>query len=368
MAKRTLWIVPVLLGLALTAIVAQQPGQLPPPPPADAEQAQAGDPVIRTSVLNILVPVTVLDKSNKPVNGLTPLDFELYDNLKRQKITEDVAAHPISLVIAVQANAGMEQILPNIRKMGSLLNSLVLGELGEVSIIAFDHRIQTMTPFTSDPDKISEALKKIKPGSTSSRLNDAAMESVNLLRRRPTTRKRIMLLISEARDYGSEIHVRDVLTAMEFANVVSYSIDVSHLLTSLTTTAQPQRPNPIPVEGRRLPNGQMATYTTDAQVTVGNWTPVFKEIFTQIKGVFIANPLEVFTRYTGGREYSFLTQRAFEQAVADIGDELHSQYLLTYSPNNQNEAGFHDIRVRILKPDLEVRTRDGYYLAGKPPQ
>ena len=72
------------------------------------------------------------------------------------------------------------------------------------------------------------------------------------------------------------------------------------------------------------------------------------------------------TQYTGGREYSFMSQRALEQAVSDIGEELHSQYLLTYSPNNQEDAGFHDIKVRVLKPDLDVRTRDGYYLAGRP--
>src|SRR5262249_54151495 len=196
-----------------------------------------------------------------------------------------------------------------------------------------------------------------KPGSNSSRLNDAVMEGVNQLARRPRERKRIILIVSESRDYGSEIHVRDVLTKMEFSNIVAYSVDVSHLLTSLTAPVQPNRPNPIPVEGRRLPNGQIATPSTDAALNVGNWVPVFKEIFTQVKGIFIKNPLEVFTQYTGGREYSFMSQRALEQAVSDIGEELHSQYLLTYNPNNRDEAGFHEIKVRVLKPELEVRNR-----------
>jgi hypothetical protein len=50
--------------------------------------------------------------------------------------------------------------------------------------------------------------------------------------------------------------------------------------------------------------------------------------------------------------------------VQKIGDELHSQYLLSYSPNN-HEAGFHKIVVSVMKPDLTVRVRDGYWTAAQ---
>src|SRR5262245_59456334 len=53
----------------------------------------------------VMAPVTVLDKAGKPFTGLTVLDFRLYDNGKLQTITEDVATHPISLVVAIQSNA-----------------------------------------------------------------------------------------------------------------------------------------------------------------------------------------------------------------------------------------------------------------------
>jgi VWFA-related protein len=362
-----------------------QPGQLPPKDPGAAPQApqaqapegqpaqiqddsQGDDAKFAISTINILVPVTVRDRDGKFVSGLSPLDFALFDNGKRQQITEDVATHPISLVVAVQANSGMEQILPNVRKIGSLLNDLVLGESGEIAVMQFDHRIQTLTNFTSNPDEIGEALKKLKQGSATSKLNDAAMQAVNMLRNRPANRKRVLLLVSEARDYGSEINVREVLTAMEFANVVVFSVDVSHLMTSLTGKTEPNRPNPVPPEARFYPGGNIGTINMDSQTAqLGTYVPLFKEIFAQVKGIFIKNPLEVFTRYTGGREYGFMTQKGLEQAVADIGQELHSQYLLTYRPNNMLEGGFHDISVTVLKPDLKVTARDGYWLAAKPP-
>jgi hypothetical protein len=59
-----------------------------------------------------------------------------------------------------------------------------------------------------------------------------------------------------------------------------------------------------------------------------------------------------------------MNQKELDRAVSELGEELHSQYLLTYTPNNQEESGFHTINVQVLKPDLKVRARDGYYIAG----
>ena len=315
----------------------------------------------------VIAPVTVVDSKGKFVTGLTPLDFRLYDNGKLQVITEDIATHPVSLAVVIQSNAAVEKILPQIQKSASLYDSLVLGEAGEMTVIGFDHRIQRLTQgFTSDPEKIKEAFKKLKPGSSSSRLNDAAMDGINQLKNRPKNFKRILLLISESRDGGSELHVRDVMDAADFANVVIYSVDISHLVTSLTAKVEPNRPSSTPVPTRSLPGGYVNTPTTDSQMDMGNWTPVIKEIYTATKAIFVKNPLEVFTKYSGGREYSFMTQRGLDQAVSDIGEELHSQYLLTYSPNNKAEAGFHEIVVQIALPDMKVRTRNGYWYSGKP--
>ncbi len=153
------------LGNVMTAVtiagslLAQEPTRSPEP----AQQDQA-DLIFRQQNLFIMAPVTVHDTKGNIVNGLTPLDFELYDNGKPQLITEDAASHPVSMVVAVQASANMVGILPGIRKIGSLFSGLVLGENGEIAVLSFDHRVQTMTDFTSDSDKISDAFKKLKIG------------------------------------------------------------------------------------------------------------------------------------------------------------------------------------------------------------
>ena len=355
-----------IFGAGAAFLWAQQPAQAP------AETPEEGVQTIRQQVNAVQAPVTVLDRNGRTVNGLNALDFTLLDNGKPQHIEEDLASHPISLVVAIQANSGMEKVLPQIRKIGSLFDNLVIGQDGEIAVIAFDHRIRTLTNFTSDPDQIHAAFSrdKLTAGSWTSALNDGAMAGINMLKTRDPHRKRIMILISESRDQGSGLHVRDVLTEAEFANVVVYPMDVSHLITSLTGTPPPgpSAMNRIPPGGiGGLPGGNVNTPTLDLQnYNNGDWTPVFKEIFIAVKGIFVPNPLEVYSKFTGGREFPFYTQKGLEQAVDDIGQELHNQYILTYIPTTKDEAGYHTIRVEVDKPDMKVFTREGYWIAAQP--
>lgn len=353
-------------------LAAQTPTQNPP------QQSDASDKPIVVEHREVLVPVTVQDQSHNSVRDLTPYDFRLFDNGKAQKITQDMAQHPLSVVVVIQANNDVGMFLPKIVKQASALESLVVGSGGEVAVIAFDHRFQQLTGFTSDDAQIDAAFRKLcvepassrlctaKTGSYTAQLNDAAMEGINLLKTRPPGRRRVMLLISENRDKGSSTKAREVLTEAEFNNVVMYSLDISQLLDALSSKAQPNRPDPRPPGAVFLGGGNTDTPTTQSQMNMGNWVPALKDIFLAAKGVFVHDPLDVFTQYTGGRECGFKDDKALERCVAQIGDELHSQYLLSYSPNNPSEGGFHQIRVEVLKPGLTVRTREGYWTAGKP--
>ena len=322
-------------------------------------------PQFRSDVVNVQVPVTVRDSKGNFVNGLIPADFELLDEGVRQKVQLDVTAYPISLVVAVQANSTARQILPTVQRAGSMFGPLVAGATGEVAVLAFDHRIQEMTPFTSDPDEIKKAFDNIKVGSSPHHLDDAAMHAVNMLRVRGKDRKKVLIIISETRDSGSAMNPRDVLTNAEFSDVEIFTVSMNHLLNQLTTKAEPNRPNPVPPEARgQLPMGVIQTGTTDAQTNMGNWTPIFKEIFALVKGVFVQNSHEVYTKFTGGREQNFVSISGLEEAISNISEEVHSQYLLTFAPPESAKAGYHEITVRVLGvTNLDVRPRPGYWIA-----
>ena len=332
--------------------------QVNPPEPAKSPEPQESADIV-VNYQFVMAPVIVHDAQGNIVNGLSPLDFELYDNGKLQKITEDATSHPISMVVAVQASANMAKLLPDIQKIGSLFTGLVLGENGELAVLSFDHRIQTMTEFTSDPDKISNAFKAIKIGSTPNHVNDAAMKGVNMLRTRDKARRRILLLISETRDNGSQMTVRDVLTEAEFKDITVYAVEVSHLLTSLTSQHEPPRPNAIPPEARHLPAASSAPRPPTRSKTWETTRPSSKRSSPRSKRSSSQIRKKSIPSTPGGREYSYMTQKGLQKAIADIGDEIHSQYLLTYLPNNPEDAGYHEIEVRILKPGLKVLRAPG---------
>lgn len=322
---------------------------------------------IRELVTNVVAPVVVTDDRGNLVNGLQPHEFILRDNDKIQDVKVDVTFQPIDVVVAIQADAVVEDVLPKIKKMGSLLEALVVGEQGTVAIIAFDHRIRVMQEFTSDGAKIKAALEKINPGSSQARQWDAVNDAARMLSKRAKDRRRVILLISETRDKGSEGRGRETLLAVEFNNVMVYTVNMSRFLNTLTAKTPVPRPDPIPPSARTLPGGVASTPNTVAQYGgTGNVLPAFVEIFRQVKSIFISNPAEVLTKFSGGREFGFVSQRALEEAVSKIGEELHSQYLLSYNPNNKLEGGWHEIKVQVRRPGVNVRTRPGYWLAGVP--
>ena len=366
-----------LIFLVCAAGFAQAPGTLDPAkapgatpnllPPAPAVRQDSGDLTISTTVNVVVAPTTVRDRNGDFVNGLQLQDFQLYDNNKLQKVSADVRDEPLSLVVAVQRSSNLTDFLPKIQNIGSMLNQLVAGQNGEVAVVGFDHRILVMQDFTSEGTKISEAMKKMTPGSTNHAVIDAVNFSIRMLKNRPPDRRRVLLLIAEKRDRGSELRLREALTESQFANVSIYSLDISTIVAALTDKGIPPRPPSIPAEAQHMPGGGASTPTAIEQnYYMGNYIPVFVDIFKAVKSVFVDDTLDVFTRFTGGREYSFVGERSLEKAISGISDELHSQYLLSYSPNDQTAGGFHEIKVIVNRPNLEVRTRPGYWVAGRP--
>jgi len=87
-----------------------------------------------------------------------------------------------------------------------------------------------------------------------------------------------------------------------------------------------------------------------------------------VKNKITDHALELAATATGGEHLSTFKKRSLEQAVDEIGGELHAQYSLSYVPTGTNQGGYHEIKVTVKKEGLKVRARPGYYLAGAEPE
>lgn len=360
-----------LPALFLIAAAAQAPAQgqqsaSQAPQSTSSEAPEFGEP-IRASVTNIIAPVLVTDRAGNIIDGLQPHEFHLFDNNKEQNIQVDVAFEPISLVVAIEASARMDgPILTQIKHLGTLL-PLVVGDHGEAAVVAFDSRLRVMQDFTTDPDKIKVAVDKITAGNSSSRMIDTVDRAVYMLRNRPKDNRKIVLLVSETRDQASEGRVRESLIDAQLSNVVVYTVDITQLAVRLTEKAAPPRPNPIDITAQPTVGGNPPTPTTDSQSygpSQVQFMPLLQEIYKDTKRIFIDSPSEVFAKGTGGAEFTFLKQKGLEDAVQRISQEIRSQYLISYNPNNKGEPGFHAISVSLENPRYVAKTRPGYWLGG----
>src|ERR1700758_1042636 len=118
----------ILLTFLCGLLPAQQPQQSQPDTSQPATLFRGGVEVVQA-------PVLVFDRDGNYVDGLQPFQFHLYDNGKEKNINVDVTYQPISLVIVLQANAHVEGILPQVKKIGGLIAPLLIGEQGEAAVI-----------------------------------------------------------------------------------------------------------------------------------------------------------------------------------------------------------------------------------------
>ncbi|MBZ5583898.1 MAG: VWA domain-containing protein [Acidobacteriia bacterium] len=335
--------------------------------PRTPEVDDPNNPTFGTTVSEVVTPALVFDRAGGYVNNIKPYEFHLYDDDKEQNIRVVETFTPISLVILIQSNADVQGLLPQVNKIGGLIGPQVIGDAGEAAVIAYDSRIRTLQDFTTDKDKISQAIKKIQPGSESNRMVDAVEAGARMLRSRPQNRRRVMLLVGETRDMGSEARVRETSRYLALSNILFFAVDMSRFVTTLTAPPKPARPDPLPPAMHPMPANVPATPTTVAQAYGINgraeFVPLLVEIYRDAKAVFKANPVEVFTKATGGTEFGFHSQRTLEDALTGIGEQLHSQYIISYTPGAE-KFGFHTIVVQVTgHPEVEkILARPGYWL------
>jgi VWFA-related protein len=319
---------PVRILAGLCAISVALNAQLPQPP------------TIQTNVPLVLVPVTVTDKKGNYIDGLTVDDFLLTDDGVRQKVrmdTSDTVLAPVSLVVAVQCSGISAAAMAKINQVGGMIQPVVTGDKGRTAVIAFDDEVRVFQDFTSDATKLRAAFVKIQARVIrAGKMIDAVVEAVQMLETRPEGSRRVLLLLSESRDRGSRTKLPQAIELLQRAGVTVYPATYSAYATPWT--AKPEDNPPMP----------------GGPDYMGGVVDLFRLGKT--------NTAEAFARATGGRHLSFETLNGLENMLTKAGEEIHSQYLLSFVPQESKNSAYHRIDVAVTShPEALIRARPGYW-------
>jgi VWFA-related protein len=361
-------------------VMAQAPeGPLPPLPGAKIQpippEALAK---ISARVTLVNTPVTVRDASGAMLHDLDEQDFLITDNGVRQKITHfDVGGDPISLVILVETSSRIESFLPQLQKTGILLTEQVMGPEAEAAVVGFDSSLKTLQGFTRSHNAIEDAFSGLKTGESGICLFDAMSAGVEMLslRRMPTketpvTGRRVLLILSEALDTGSDARLGEVLRRAQLENVTIFSVGLSTTRAELNAKPRDNAPVPITPPGTYGMPGPPGTVPTPG---AGNnqgfdLVALAQVLVEHSKSAVTKRSLEVGAVATGGGYYPTYKGRSIESALDEIGGELHSQYMISYEPKSSSDSqdfGYHQISVSLVADKAQgkkITTRPGYYI------
>jgi VWFA-related protein len=345
------------------------------PMPGVSVQQAPPQPKFKVQSILVSVPVTVRDVNGEMVHNLESKDFRVTDNGAEQRITHfEVGGEPISLVVVVETSSRISPLLPQIRKMGILVSQQVTGPTGETAVVGFDDTVQRLLDFTINADDVERTINRLQEGYSGAKLFDAMSKGVELLVNRAAPkageplRRRVMLVLSEAHDAGSEAKLGEVLRRAQLANVTIYTVGLSSTRADLQRKPD-YRPLPSATPegtfGMPGPPGTVQTPTTVTQSQEGvDLLALAVWAVQHAKDQVTSHELEIAAVATGGAHVSTWKDRTIEKVIDEIGGELHSQYSLTYAPSDADTSGYHEITVDVDRPELKVRARPGYYLAG----
>jgi VWFA-related protein len=296
----------------------------------------------------VVAPTTVADSKGKYIDTLAPENLVLYDNGVRQPIQVDESFNPISLVVAVQTSANSAAILDKLGPSGILFADLLAGDRGETALVTFSDEVRTLREFTTSSDSLAAGLHSLHVQGDGAVALEAVMQSLAMLAKRKSDRRRILLVIAEKRDRSSKVKFQTVLHEAQRQNVLIYWLTYSPFLEPFTAGQKTLKSKDPHKDGTPLP----------PDMAPGNLLSIFTELAHQGKP---DNSVQL-TRTTGGRAIGFLKQDALEEAIQAVASEVHRQYIVSFTPPPAKSGQYHTIRIEVKDhPEWTARTRAGYW-------
>ncbi len=313
-----------------------------------------------SSVNFVQVPVTVRDNSGRLFPGLTSADFAVFEDGVPQKLkffSSD--SSPLSAAIVLETDLPASTM----KKVNETLPTLVeaFSEFDEIALFRYGHTVQQISGFSGASSVSTATIDRIKrpgreggppaifgplaqgpsinghpadPGVQTSAgagipapvkesyvLNDAILRAAQDLSKRDRSRRRIIFVVSDGREIGSNANYDEVRKVLLSQNIAVFALGVD-------TAAIPiyDKLNRI-----RLP------------------------------GFGYGNILPRYAVDSGGHTFAAFDRQSIELAYASITDVARNQYTLGYTTQATKSSAYRNIEVRVHRSNLNVTAKAGYY-------
>ena len=295
------------------------PATIVPRPKAPEKEQVLPKSNIRVDSTLVLIPVTVTDPMNRFVTGLEKENFRVYEDRKEQDISQFSSEDaPLSAGVIFDCSGSMGHKLEKSRLAVSQFFKTANPE-DEFFLIQFSDTASLVQPFTRNLEEIQNRLTfTFSKGRTA--LLDAVFLGLHTMKQARNPRK-ALLIISDGGDNNSRYTEAEIKNLVREADVQIYAIGIYEEGPARARTPEE--------------NAGPALLTTIAE-------------------------------QTGGRQYEVENLNELPDVAAKIGVELRNQYVLGYSPQNQERDGkYRHVVVKVIPPRglplLRPFWRLGYY-------
>jgi Ca-activated chloride channel family protein len=272
---------------------------------------------LRTGVDLVSLSVTVTE-DGRYVTGLEKDEFDVYEDGVKQAISFfSREQQPIALAILLDTSASMDRRLETAQEAAIGFARRMRPE-DTMTVIDFDSQVRVLQTFTNDVTALEKAIRNTSVNGSTALYNAIYISLKELKKVKASSaediRRQAIVVLSDGDDTSSLVEYDEVLDLAKRSETAIYAIGL-----------------------KQNDSGRVE----------------FKEAEFVLKQ--LANE-------TGGRAFFPSNVSELPAIYRQISEELASQYSIGYTSRNPVRNGnWRRIVVRVSRPGLQTRTRQGYY-------
>ena len=284
-----------------------------------------GVPVFHTDAVTVSVDVAVLDNKGHFIPKIPKGNFRLLeDNVPQQVSGYSVGQAPMTIALVIEFSNKFQQFYSSawfqtLQAAYGFVQTLKPEDY--VAVVAYDMHTEILSDFSNNRQDTYEALQRLRIAAWSeANLYDALVETAQ--RMQDIEGRKAILLISSGIDTFSKLTYDKTRRAIQDAGVPIYAFGLMQAMREI-----------MDASGRMGPLQQMDFLQAD-------------------------NQMRTFAKESGGMAFFPRFYGEFPQIFQSISEAMRDQYVLSYTPSNQEHDGkFRKIKIELVNPETNAPLR-----------